>query len=154
MTPRRLNPPHYFLAALLATLVLSWLPGPGLLPGPWRFVGIVFVVAGIALALMAARQFAAAGTNIVPLTPSSALVTRGAFACTRNPMYLGLVLTLLGVACTVNRPWPWVVLPVFVAVIQLRFVRHEERLMEATFGDAYTAYRSRVPRWLGYIKNF
>ncbi len=57
----------------------------------------------------ASRQFAVVGTNIVPLTHSSSLVTNGAFALTRNPMYFGMVLALIGTALLLNRPWPWLV---------------------------------------------
>ena len=148
MTPRRINPPHYFLISLVAMLVLSRLPGALLLPGRWNWLGLVPIVAGIALAVRASQLFARAGTNIVPLTQSSALVTDGPFARTRNPMYLGMLLALTGLAIVLDSAWPWLVLPVFYAVIRLRFVRHEERLMEATFGDAYRAYRSRVRRFI------
>ena len=148
MTPRRINPPHYFLISLVAMLVLSRLPGAWLLPGRWNWLGLVPIVAGIALAVRASQLFARAGTNIVPLTQSSALVIDGPFARTRNPMYLGMLLALTGLAIVLDSAWPWLVLPVFYAVIRLRFVRHEERLMEATFGDAYRAYRSRVRRFI------
>jgi protein-S-isoprenylcysteine O-methyltransferase Ste14 len=151
VNPRRVNPPHYFLMALVAMVLLTGLPGGPLLPGPWAAVavvaGVVSIVAGVALAMWAARQFARVGTNIVPLTPSSALVTDGAFAHTRNPMYTGMLLALGGVSLVANHAWPWIVLPVFYAVIRLHFIRHEERLMEATFGDAYRAYRARVGRF-------
>ncbi len=96
----------------------------------------------------AARQFARVGTNIIPLTPSSALVTDGVFAYTRNPMYLGMFMTLAGVAIVLDRAWPWLVPVVFFFVIRLRFVRHEEHLMETTFGEAYRAYRARVRRFV------
>ena len=149
MTPRRINPPHYFLGALAAIFVLGWLPdAASLLPAPWHWSGAVLVVVGIALAAVAAGRFAKAGTNIVPLTPATALVTNGPFAVTRNPMYLGMVLTLTGVALLANTPWPWLVPPVFGAIIQLRFIRHEEAMMEATFGAAYRDYKARVRRWL------
>jgi len=150
MTPRRINPPHYFLASLVALFGLGWLaPGGGpLLPEPWRWSGAVLAVAGVVLAGTASRRFAQVGTNIVPLTKSTALVTDGPFAVTRNPMYLGMVLTLTGVALLLNVPWPWIVVPAFGAIIQLRFIRHEEALMEATFGDAYRDYKARVRRWL------
>ena len=60
---------------------------------------------------------------------------------------LSLVL-LVGAALLIARPWPWLVVPAFVAVLQMRFIRHEERLMEQTFGEAYRAYRARTRRWI------
>jgi protein-S-isoprenylcysteine O-methyltransferase Ste14 len=146
--PRRVNPPHYFLLALAAMWLLSRLQGPAWPPGPWSLLGIVPLLAGIGFAFAAARRFSVVGTNIVPLTRSSALVTDGPFAYTRNPMYLGLVLTLVGVALLLACPWPWFVIPAYAILLQLRFIRHEERLMADTFGAAYEAYRERTRRWI------
>ena len=148
MTPRRINPPHYFLVALIAMALLRLVPAEPLLAGVWPWLGALPIVVGIAVAVWASQQFARAGTSIVPLTPSSALVTDGAFAFSRNPMYLGMVLALIGLAWLLNRPWPWLVPPLFVVALTLRFIRHEEKLMEATFGDAYRAYRARVRRFI------
>jgi protein-S-isoprenylcysteine O-methyltransferase Ste14 len=146
--PRRINPPHYFLLALPAMWLLSRLQGSAWPPGPWSLLGIVPLLTGVGIAFAAARRFSVVGTNIVPLTRSSALVTDGPFAYTRNPMYLGLVLALVGVALLLARPWPWLVVPVFAILLQLRFIRHEERLMADTFGAAYEAYRGRTRRWI------
>ncbi len=97
---------------------------------------------------MAARQFSKAETNIVPLTRSKALVTDGTFSLTRNPMYVGMTSALAGTAVLLNGYLPWLVILPFVLVIRFRFIRHEEPLMEETFGEDYLAYRSRVRRWL------
>jgi protein-S-isoprenylcysteine O-methyltransferase Ste14 len=148
VTPRRINPPHYFLIAIAAMLLLAQLPGAAIVPPPWHYAGVIVVLAGVLIALAASQQFARAGTNIVPLTPSSALVTTGAFARTRNPMYLGMVLALGGIALLLNEPWPWLVPVAFVALLYFRFIRHEEALMTQTFGDAYLQYKARVRRWL------
>jgi protein-S-isoprenylcysteine O-methyltransferase Ste14 len=150
MAPRKINPPHYFLAALLVLLALRWLPVSAfdVLPSPWPWLGVVPIGIGLALAFAGAGRFSRAGTNIVPLTPSTALVTDGPFRFSRNPMYLGMTSILVGGALIANRPLPWIVVPIFFAVLRLRFVRHEEVLMEATFGDAYRAYKARVRRWL------
>ena len=148
VTPRRINPPHYFLIAIAAMLLLVQLPGAAIVPPPWHYSGVIVVLAGVLIALAASQQFARAGTNIVPLTPSSALVTTGAFARTRNPMYLGMVLALGGIALLLNEPWPWLVPGAFVALLYFRFIRHEEALMTQTFGDAYLQYKARVRRWL------
>jgi protein-S-isoprenylcysteine O-methyltransferase Ste14 len=153
MTPRKINPPHYFLFALVAMALLRLWPTPAVLDAAgldaaWRWLGLAPIVAGVAIAAWASRQFARAGTSILPLTRSSALVTDGAFAYSRNPMYLGMTLVLVGAALLLNRPGPWLVPPGFVAILYLRFIRHEERLMEATFGDAYRAYCARVRRFV------
>ena len=148
MTPRKINPPHYFLLALVVMVGLRLLGDGDSLFGAWSYVGVVPVAAGVMIAMLAARQFARAGTNIIPLTTSTALVDAGMFAHTRNPMYLGMTTVLVGAALLLDRPLPWLVVPVFVMILRLRFIRHEERLMEATFGAAYTTYKQRVRRWV------
>ena len=147
-SPRKINPPHYFALSLLAMGLLRWLIDAPPLLGPIAWIGVVPIVGGVAVAMRAARQFANAGTNIVPLTRSTAFVTDGMFARSRNPMYTSMVAVVIGVALVLDRAAPWIVLPIFVAILRLRFIRHEEGLMEATFGRAYLDYKARVRRWL------
>jgi len=148
LSPPRLLPPHYFLLALLVIFGLGWWGSGSLLPDPWPWLGVIPVLAGLWLAIAGARQFARAETNIVPFTESTTLVTDGVFAYTRNPMYLGMVLVLAGAALLTNVAVAWLVVVGFAVFIQQRFIRHEERLMEETFGDEYRAYKARVRRWL------
>jgi protein-S-isoprenylcysteine O-methyltransferase Ste14 len=148
VSPRKVNPPHYFVMAIAAMFALSRLPGSAVLAGPWIYSGAIVLLCGVAIAVTASRQFAVVGTNIVPLTRSTSLVTNGAFALTRNPMYLGMVLALIGTALLLNRPLPWLVPVGFATLLYLRFIRHEEALMAQTFGDAYLQYKQRVRRWI------
>ena len=148
MTPRKINPPHYFLMSLIAMACLRVLVEGAPLLGTLSWLGAAPILGGIAVAILAARQFERAGTNIVPLTPSTTLVTDGMFAWSRNPMYSSMTAILIGTAMLLDRAWPWIVVPVFVAILRLHFIRHEERLMEATFGQAYLDYKRRVRRWL------
>lgn len=150
MQPAKVNPPKYFFIAILVMLGLKWMiPAAPLLSAPWYWaIGCVLVLLGTGCTGLGARLFSKAGTNLVPFSESTVLVTHGLYRFTRNPMYLGMVIALAGVALLLNERWPWLVLPAFAALIQLRFIRFEEELMESTFGDAYLAYKSRVRRWL------
>lgn len=141
-------PPFYFLIALAAMFALDeFAPAVRWLSKPWTLVGIVFLVFGAGLAGFANRQFARRGTTIRPFRPSSALVTDGAFALTRNPMYAGLVSMLAGTAIMLGTATPFLVLPVFVAVLVTRFIGKEERGLERQFGGRYLAYKREVRRW-------
>ena len=115
-----------FLAAALFTL------GSGV-------VGI----AGIA-------AFRRAGTTVNPLQPenSTALVVGGIYRYTRNPMYLGMVLVLLGCAVTVGASTALLVPPLFMIIIEYRFIRPEEAMLHERFPEAYAAYCARVRHWL------
>lgn len=148
MTPPKLLPPHYFVLSLLLMGGLGYLDGTSLLPPPWYLVGILPLAAGVLLAAQGSRLFARAGTNIIPFTESSALVTEGVFARSRNPMYTGMVLALSGAALLLNGLLAWLVVPAFVAIIRGYFITNEERLMEETFGEDYLSYKSRVRRWI------
>jgi protein-S-isoprenylcysteine O-methyltransferase Ste14 len=148
MKPPKLLPPHYFAASLISMLTLGYFFEETLLPDTWHLVGIAPIVLGVVLAGVAARQFTKAKTNIVPLTISTTLVTTGIFTVTRNPMYVGMVAILIGIALLLNDLWPWFVIALFWLVIRIWFVRHEETLMEQTFGEQYVEYKARVRRWL------
>ena len=147
MAPPKILPPHYFFVALLAMVALSYATNLTLL-GPWAlWTGLTLMAAGLVLAGSAAIQFSRAETNIVPLTESSALVTDGTFAFSRNPMYTGMFAFLIGTGFVCNEPLPWTVLPVFFFIIRQRFVVKEEVLMEETFGADYVTYKDNVRRW-------
>lgn len=148
MQPPRLLPPHYFVFSLLTMIGLRIIETAPLFDGSWYLLGLLPLVPGLGIALWGVRLFAKVGTNIVPFTESTALVTDGAFAYSRNPMYLGMVLVLLGVALLLDRASPWLVLVAFILVIRLKFIQFEEPLMEQTFGEDYVTYKSNVRRWL------
>ncbi len=142
-------PPFYFLAGLMVMFVLDrWFPVLRVIPGPWNLPGGLLMLAGVALTITGARTFRAADTPVRPFEPSSALVTSGPFRYSRNPMYLGMVLALCGTAVLFGSLAPWVVPPLFMAVIRHFFIGPEEILMEQTFGERYRAYRDSVRRWL------
>jgi protein-S-isoprenylcysteine O-methyltransferase Ste14 len=119
-----------------------------LLSFPLTLVGLLPIVAGIALNISADRALKAFGTTVRPFEPSSALVTTGVFGLSRNPMYLGMVLLLLGVALLLGTLTPFVIVAVFAALLDVRFIRAEERMLAETFGEDWRAYRNRVRRWL------
>lgn len=144
-----LVPPVYFLAALGMMAVLhTWFPVFQWLASPYRYSGIVVIVLSIGLILWAALLFKRADTGIVPFTPATSLVAVGPYRFTRNPMYLGMAGTLLGVALLFGTLAPLMMVPVFVLLIEWRFIRAEEAMLTVNFGEAYTAYKGRVRRWL------
>ncbi len=149
MKPRKINPPHYFGMALVVMLLVDqFYPQQGLLPAYWNWVGIIPVLVGILVASLAARQFSTAGTSIIPLTQSSALVTEGMFRYSRNPMYVSMTAALFGVPIILNNYWLLTIVALFVIIIRFRFIRYEELLMQETFGEEYLAYCSVVRRWI------
>ena len=106
------------------------------------------MLAGLALILWVAKLFDRAGTTIKPFQESSALVVRGPYRLSRNPIYLGMVAALLGVGTMLGSLTPFAIVAVFAWAIDRRFIRREEAMLEATFGAAYAEYRTVVRRWL------
>ena len=116
---------------------------------PARVLGaILFVSAGL-LANAAHNAMKRAGTNILPTQPAIALVRDGPFRRTRNPLYVAAVGVYLGVAFWVDGLVPLLLLPLVLLGLHWAVVLPEERYLQGKFGEAYRAYRSQVPRWLG-----
>ena len=101
------------IAILLMALLHVFVPVARVLTLPWRFSGAVLIIAGLALNVWADRLFKRAGTWLKPFDPSSSLVLNGPFLFSRNPMYLGMVLVLAGIAVALGGATPWLVIPVF-----------------------------------------
>lgn len=145
----RLLPPALWLIclALMAGITLAGWTQP-FLPAPWHLAGWALFAAGFVITNLAARQFRLARTNINTFDDPGTLVTTGLFAVSRNPMYLGFVLALLGAAAGLNNAWALVLAALFFAVSALHYIPYEERAASTIFGEAYTAYRARVRRWI------
>lgn len=146
---RAANPPLIFLAALsliVAVGVLTPLDALGGSVAAWT-AGLL-IVTGLALNVQGSRRFTEAGTPIKPLSPSTTLVVRGVFRVSRNPMYLGMVLILVGAAVGLGSALALAVVVIFAVYIQVCFIRREEAMLARRFGAEYEAYRRRVRRWI------
>jgi protein-S-isoprenylcysteine O-methyltransferase Ste14 len=142
-------PPTYFLGAIVVAVTLHFLvPVRQLLPFPWRLIGVVPLIAGIVLNLIADQSFKKHNTTVKPFEESSELVTGGVFGVTRNPMYLGMSLILLGIALLLGSATPLVVVIVLPILFDRVFIMPEEKMLEETFGDEFRQYRNRVRRWI------
>ena len=146
---KKLLPPAYFLGAIVVAIALHLLaPVTQLLVFPWRLSGLLPLAAGIILDLVADRAFKEHGTTVKPFEPSRRLVITGVFAISRNPMYLGMVLILLGVSLLLGSLTPFAVVIILPVLLTRRFIVSEERMLEASFDGEYQAYRDRVRRWI------
>jgi protein-S-isoprenylcysteine O-methyltransferase Ste14 len=142
-------PPFYFLGAIVLMVALDrFLPIVTLIEPPITYLGWVLFGLGIAVALAVNWRFKRAGTPIRPFEESTALVTDGPFAFSRNPIYLGAVVGLFGIFVVLGSLSPLAVIPPFVYIIRTRFIAVEERMLEAAFGEAYRDYMKRVRRWI------
>jgi len=119
-----------------------------IIPSPWNLIGFVPLLLGIWLNISADRAFKRAGTTVKPFEESNALIQEGVFRLSRNPMYLGFVAILLGITILLRSISPYIVVFVFVILIDRMFIRNEEGMLEGKFGDEWEQYRSRVRKWI------
>jgi len=145
----RVMPPVYFLLAVLLIAALHWLlPIARIIDAPLSYIGLLVVGIGFIVVVVPARAFEARATTIRPFEQSDALVTDGFFRFTRNPMYLGMVLILVGVAVLLGTLTPFIPIPLFMMLIQKRFILGEEAMLAERFGEEYRGYKNSVRRWI------
>jgi protein-S-isoprenylcysteine O-methyltransferase Ste14 len=145
-----IRPPLALLLAIIAGLGLNWLMPLPFLPLKLALVWLGAAVFGLALALAvwAITTMARAGSNVPTNLPTTTIVEAGPYRFTRNPIYLGMFLGLIGLTVALDNLWLLVMLVPFAIVIRSGVVAREEAYLERKFGDVYRSYRSRVRRWL------
>ncbi len=139
---------------IAGVLVVGWLadrlyplPWPGLNDLPARLVGYGLGAAGIALVVWSIVTLYRAGTTVRPDQRAERLVTDGPFRWRRNPIYMGDVLILLGLAELTHNVWFAILTPVFALAVFWLAILPEERHLEERFGQAYLDYKERTRRW-------
>jgi protein-S-isoprenylcysteine O-methyltransferase Ste14 len=139
-------PPVVFLGFLGLGFVLeSLLPGAPL-PGWAQWVGGVVIVAGVALLVSFELAFKRAGTDANPYRPSTALATDGPYRFSRNPGYLGMAITYIGITLAAEAPRALVMLGPATLVIRYGVIAREERYLESLFGAEYLSYKRTTRR--------
>jgi protein-S-isoprenylcysteine O-methyltransferase Ste14 len=146
---QKLMPPTYLLFAILLCIALHFLiPIMYIIPSAWNLLGLVPLLLGIWMNLSADRAFKQAGTTVKPFEESDSLIQGGVYRFSRNPMYLGFVGILLGISFLLRSVSPYLVVVVFAVLIDVMFIKVEERMLETKFGDEWGRYRSRVRKWI------
>ena len=146
---KRPLPPTYLLVTL-AVVGISHFTAPlvQIIAGAWRFVGLAPLFVGVALNIAADNTLKAHSTTAKPFQESDALVTSGVFGFSRNPMYLGMILILSGVALLAGSVTCWVAVLLFAVIVDRRFVTAEERMLEQKFAEDFRQYKQRIRRWI------
>ncbi len=137
---------------LAACLVLAW-GGTRVFGALWHgglplFLGLFLVAAGILLMVGAVLAFSKARTTVIPHQQPSTLVDHGILRHSRNPIYLGDVLVLLGMSLIWGSLIGLALVPLLAVILQRRFIIPEEARLAAAFPEAFAAYQSQTRRWL------
>ncbi len=142
-------PPLIFLAAIVAGLALGLvLPTTALAPRNLRLAGQGLALAGLGLDFWAMATMALAKTNILPHRAADRLVTRGPFAFSRNPIYLGNTILTLGLGLAWSQLWLPPMAIVAAAATQKLAIRREEAHLALLFPEEWPDYAATTPRWL------
>ena len=145
----RIPPPLIFGACLLAGLWLqsAWFAGQ-LAAMPYMIVGGALAVLGLGFIAASVPKFFRAGTSIEPWRPATTMLADGVYGISRNPIYLGMALGCAGVAIAAASLPALIGTAVAVVVIRYYVIAREERYLDSRFGEEYSAYKSKVRRWI------
>ncbi|PTE21435.1 S-isoprenylcysteine methyltransferase [Cereibacter changlensis JA139] len=141
-------PPVWTLLCIALGLMLDRLWPLDLFGAVGRYLGAAAILAGLGLMLLAVERMRRAATTVMPHRAPSALVTDGVFRWSRNPIYLGDLLVLLGVLLWADAPLGLLALPLLMVVLTRRFILPEEARLAEGFGPAFSQWSKTTRRWL------
>jgi protein-S-isoprenylcysteine O-methyltransferase Ste14 len=153
MNSLELKIPPPFVALAIALLMWGTSSAVQAIDVPFALrlgVALLLVIVGQSISISAMVTFRRAKTTMNPIKASAAssLVGGGVYRFTRNPMYLGLLLTLSAWAVFLSNPVALLFLPLFVLYMNRYQIGPEERVLSSLFGAEYAAYKKKVRRWL------
>lgn len=149
MFNKNILPPTYLFLSLAVIVALHILfPVAKVVAYPWNFLGSIPLAFGVVINIISDRAFKKYNTTVKPFEESTTLITSGVFRISRHPMYLGMVLILIGVAVLMRSLTPFLVIPVFALLMELVFIKIEERMLQEKFGKAWLEYKQKVRRWI------
>ena len=145
-----IHPPVALLFGIIAGFGLNWLYPLPFMPSslPRHWIGLVLFLTGLFLTAWSVRTFRKAHTRILTSQPATTIVTSGPYGFSRNPIYVGMFLMLIGIATGFDTLWFLAVAAAMYLVIRFGVVAREEIYLQGKFGSTYLDYKARVSRWL------
>ena len=145
-----IHPPIALGMAIVIAFAANWVyPLPFLPPGIAHIeLGLIVILGAFLLVRWAIQTFRNARTNILTNQAALAIVSTGPFAYSRNPIYVGALVGLIGLAVAVNSLWFLVALVVVFFVLQFGVIAREEIYLAKKFGQTYLDYKAKVRPWL------
>lgn len=146
---KKIIPPVLFVICIVIMVGLWWVfPIVQFVTFPTGLIGLLPFVAGLGIAKRGSDIFEKTGTNIETFDDPDILVTDGLYRISRNPMYLGFLIALLGVAVMLGNLSSILVVIGFFVVTDRWYIKFEEEAMAKRFGDRYAEYKAQTKRWL------
>jgi len=146
---KNIHPPFVALFYIVVTMVLQrFIPVPFVVPASLKTAGLALTFLGFMLGVGAFIEFRKARTTLDPHGSVKALVTGGIYRITRNPIYLGFFLMVVGFPLNSGSLWGIVAAPFYATTMSRLVIEKEEAYLERKFKEQYTGYRLRVRRWI------
>ena len=145
----KIQPPTYFFLSLIISVILHYtLPLINIIEYPSNLIGFLFFVIGTVLNIWTDQLFKKVNTTVKPFEKPSTLILKGPFKISRNPMYLGMALLLVGAGFILGSITSFIGTILFIIAMEVRFIPTEEKFMFEQFGEEFEAYKKKVRRWL------
>jgi protein-S-isoprenylcysteine O-methyltransferase Ste14 len=148
MKTNKILPPRVFQIEIIAIVAIHFLiPVLYMYNSLWRFVGLIPIVFGAYLNIYSDWLIKKHNTTIKPFEKPTALIEKGTFGYSRNPIYLGMVLIVLGGTLISGSVLALLTPFIFAIVLHYKYILEEERILCAEFGNIYLDYSKKVRRW-------
>lgn len=143
------RPPRIALALLVVTIVVWYFSPPNtLLYLPYKLVASICIILGFAGLILAWLQFKRSDAAVCPTAKTSRIIKNGLYRYTRNPMYLGMFLILLGASFIMGTISSMLGPFIFFLIIDKIFIPYEEDKLLSSFGGSYKDYMAATRRWV------
>ena len=146
---KNVHPPIVALFYIAFALILGrFIQIPLAVPAIFNNIGFALTLIGFLFGVGAFIEFRKARTTLDPHSSVKNLVTTGVYGFSRNPIYLGFLLMVIGLPLNSGYYWGFFISPFYALTMNRLVIEREESYLEKKFGDVYTGYKSRVRRWL------
>lgn len=146
---KKILPPTYFFICLIISVLLFYtLPLTQIIRYPFNLIGFLFFIVGAGLNIWTDQLLKKEKTTVKPFEKPAVLIQTGPFKFSRNPMYLGMALLLLGFEIILGSVTSFIGIVLFVFIMESLFIPDEEKIQLELFGEEYMKYKKKVGRWI------
>ena len=148
MKIKNIPPTYLFISIVIIVIIYFLFPSYKLIKYPFNLIGIIFIISGGMLSGKSAKKLKKHNAPINLEDKSTTVVQDGFFKYSRNPMYLGMMLLLVGLSILSKNILSFIA-PVFCyLIVNFKFISAEEIKMEEALGKEYLDYKSKVRKWI------
>lgn len=146
---KKVIPPILFILCIAVMIGLNiFVPEQKYLEPPYTYLGILLIIIGLVMAIRIRKIFDQIGTEIDTFKRPRKLVKSGLFRISRNPIYLGFTISLIGIWLLIGNLVSLIGIVIFFLISNIWYIPYEEKNMEKEFGNDYKVYKSKVRRWI------